>query len=216
MPDEDKPLFFNPDIFQEVRHHSTFDVFCSVFKKENRPETPEDYINESMYFEIKTFLHGLLVVENKMSMAHSLETRVPFLDNDMVDFVTRIPPQYNLSSLKKINRMDEDDVRKMIGYFNRTSGGKLILRKAMQKLIPRNITQRAKQGFSAPDASWFKGESIDYIHDLLGNKKARLYQYLNHQYVDSKLKEHISGRVNHRLFIWSLLSFEWWLRSFIT
>ena len=52
---------------------------------------PEDYINHSLYFEAKTFLHGLLVVEDKLSMAHGLETRVPFLDNDLVDFAMRVP-----------------------------------------------------------------------------------------------------------------------------
>ena len=49
-------------------------------------------MNGSLYFELKTFLHGLLVVEDKLSMAHSLETRVPFLDNDLVDFAVRLPP----------------------------------------------------------------------------------------------------------------------------
>ena len=52
---------------------------------------PEDYVNHSLYFEAKTFLNGLLVVEDKLSMAHGLETRVPFLDNDLVDFAMRLP-----------------------------------------------------------------------------------------------------------------------------
>ena len=55
------------------------------------PSSPEDYVNASLYFEAKTFLHGLLVVEDKLSMAHWLETRVPFLDNDLVDFAQRLP-----------------------------------------------------------------------------------------------------------------------------
>ena len=56
-----------------------------------RADRPEDYINHSLYLEAKTFLHGLLVVEDKLSMAHSLETRLPFLDNDLVDFAQRSP-----------------------------------------------------------------------------------------------------------------------------
>ena len=57
---------------------------------------PEDYVNHSLYFEAKTFLHGLLVVEDKLSMAHGLETRVPFLDNDLVDFAMRMPVRQKL------------------------------------------------------------------------------------------------------------------------
>jgi asparagine synthase (glutamine-hydrolysing) len=85
----------------------------------------------------------------------------------------------------------------------------------MARLIPEDITQRAKQGFSAPDASWFRGESIDYVRRLLLDPKARIYEYLNPAYVQARLDEHISGDVNRRLFIWSLLSFEWWLRKFL-
>ena len=59
-------------------------------------------VNASLYFELKTFLHGLLVVEDKLSMAHSLETRVPFLDNDLVDFALRLPVRYKLRNLDRM------------------------------------------------------------------------------------------------------------------
>ena len=68
------------------------DIFRDVFKRHAPIDAgPEDYVNHSLYFEAKTFLHGLLVVEDKLSMAHGLETRVPFLDNDLVDFAMRLP-----------------------------------------------------------------------------------------------------------------------------
>jgi len=85
----------------------------------------------------------------------------------------------------------------------------------MQKLIPKNILEREKQGFSAPDASWFRGESIEYVKSMLLNKKARVYEYLNFDFVNKKIEEHVAGKINHRLFIWSCLSFEWWLRKFL-
>ena len=97
----------------------------------------------------------------------------------------------------------------------RTGDGKLILRQAMRRIIPPAVTERVKQGFSAPDASWFRGESIDYVNSLLRSKKARLYEFLNPAFIERKLDEHSSGNHNHRLFIWSLLSFEWWLRKFM-
>ena len=85
----------------------------------------------------------------------------------------------------------------------------------MRRLIPSDVTNRAKQGFSAPDASWFRGESIDYINALLRDPGARVYEYIQQPYVESLLNQHTSGQVNHRLLIWSLLSFEWWLRVFL-
>lgn len=66
------------------------EIYLPMYSKLSKNQTPEEYINHSLYFEAKTFLHGLLVVEDKLSMAHSLETRVPFLDNDLVDFAQKI------------------------------------------------------------------------------------------------------------------------------
>ncbi len=217
VPDEDKSTLFNPRTCHQINSHSTFDVFRGVFRQAELPlETKEDFINASLYFELKTFLHGLLVVEDKVSMAHSLETRVPFLDNDLVDFACRLPPRFKLRNLDhSIRAVDEDEWGKIQRYEMQTQDGKLILRQSMQKLIPSQVTERVKQGFSAPDASWFRGESIDYINQLLRDPRARLYEYLNLAYVIQKLDEHTSGHHNRRLFIWSLLSFEWWLRNFI-
>jgi asparagine synthase (glutamine-hydrolysing) len=216
VADEDKPAFFNPEIYKAVKGYSTFDIFRSVFaKSEIAPETNEDYINRSMYFEIKTFLHGLFVVEDKISMAHSLETRVPFLDNDLVDFALKLPVSFKLSNLDRVVTMDEDEPGKLRRYYQTTRDGKRGLRQAMRELIPKEILEREKQGFSAPDASWFRGESIEYIKRLLLDPKARIYDYFSLDCVRRRLEEHIAGKFNHRLFIWSLLSFEWWLRQFL-
>ncbi len=214
MPDEDKTRIFAPDVYAKLDGHSTFDVFRGVLEQARLPlETPADRVNASLYFELKTFLHGLLVVEDKVSFAHGLETRTPFLDNDLVDFALSLPPNLKLRDLEHASaRVDEDDVTRY--EVRSTSEGKLILRSAMARAVPAQVTGRRKQGFSAPDASWFRGESIDYINRLLGNGDARIYDFLQPEYVQEKLREHSAGKVNHRLLIWSLLSFEWWLRTF--
>jgi asparagine synthase (glutamine-hydrolysing) len=98
----------------------------------------------------------------------------------------------------------------------RTADGKIVLRKAVEAIVPPEIGARAKQGFSAPDASWFRGESIAYIERTLGNRKAMTYEFLDPGYVRKVMDEHISGQVNHRLLIWSLLCFEWWCRVFLS
>ena len=216
VSDEDKARLFNAETRRQVGDHSAFDVFRSVFAKwPGQFCSNRDYINASLYFELKTFLHGLLVVEDKLSMAHSLETRVPFLDDDLVEFAMRVPAHHKLRNLKLPGHVDENQPGKRLLYERETRDGKMVLRAAMGRLIPKEITDRAKQGFSAPDASWFRGESIDYINRLLRDPKAMIYEYLTPRYVADMLDEHCSGRVNHRLFIWSLLSFEWWLRKFM-
>ncbi len=216
VPDDDKARLFNAETARRIGGHSSFDVFRGVFKGwPGRFQKNDDYINASLYFELKTFLHGLLVVEDKISMAHSLETRVPFLDDDLVEFAMRVPVHHKLRSLDDALPMDENTPGKRMLYEQQTSGGKAVLRQAMRRLIPEEITNRTKQGFSAPDASWFRGESIDYINRLLRDPKAAIYEFLNPRYVTEVLDEHCSGRVNRRLLIWSMLSFEWWCQLFL-
>lgn len=216
VADEDKRRLFNPETARQIGDHSTFQVFHDVFARwPGSFNGNGDYINASLYFELKTFLHGLLVVEDKLSMAHSLETRVPFLDDELVNFAMQIPVHHKLRNLGGTMHVDENQPGKRLLYEKATSDGKTVLRQAMSRLIPREITERAKQGFSAPDASWFRGESIDYINRLLRDPKANIYEFLEPKYVTEILDEHCSGRVNKRLLIWSLLSFEWWLRKFI-
>ena len=72
-----------------------------------------------------------------------------------------------------------------------------------------------KQGFSAPDASWFKGESIDYVRRRLCRDDARLFQYLDRDTVQSLVRDHLEGRENRRLLIWSLLNVEAWLEAYV-
>jgi len=217
IPDRYKPKFYQPDIYPEIGEYQTKDVFRSVIgNKPFKISTPEEYINRSLYLEIKTFLHGLLEVEDKLSMAHSLETRVPFLDNDLVDFAMKIPVKYKLKNLTDIVRLNENEPGpKTKKYFGQTNDGKIILRKVLSKYVPFEYTESTKQGFSAPDASWFKGESIDYIKKLLFDKKAKIYSYIQSDFAQKLMNEHFSGQTNRRLLIWSLLSFEWWLRIFL-
>ena len=209
------------DIFQpvwsSVSHVSTREIFKGVFHSHAHELTrPEDYINHSLYFEAKTFLHGLLVVEDKLSMAHSLETRVPFLDNDLVDFAMRVPVRLKLGSLSEVVRLNENEPgTKTERYFQRTKDGKLLLRQMMERYIPSQITTAEKQGFSAPDASWFKGESIEYVRRTLYQGQPRIFEFMDRRSVLKLVDDHMEGRENRRLLIWSLLNLETWCRRFL-
>lgn len=215
IADQDKKNFFNPECYSKLANVDTYNIFHSVFNNSKQVlDSPDDYINTSLYFELKTFLNGLLIVEDKLSMAHGLETRVPFLDNDLVDFALKIPVSLKLNMMQQqAERLDENNPFKNV--LKDKDMGKIILRKSMSRLLPNEIISRKKQGFSAPDASWFRGESIDYINRLLRDPKALIYEFVSQKYVKNILDEHCSGRVNHRLLIWSLLSFEWWCRIFL-
>ena len=171
---------FKP-IWSDVRHVWTRDIFKEVFTNhETDISTPEDFVNHSLYFEAKTFLHGLLLVEDKLSMAHGLENRVPFLDNDLVDFAMDCPVNLKLRNLTEVAQLDENDMRKKhLHHLKKSNDGKQILRSAMAKFVPEEIINADKQGFSSPDASWFKGDSIDFVKGLMGNSEAKIFHYLD-------------------------------------
>jgi asparagine synthase (glutamine-hydrolysing) len=207
-------LMFAP-VQREVEGVWTRDIFRDVFAThDNVLDRPEDYINHSLYFEAKTFLHGLFVVEDKLSMAHSLENRVPFMDNDLVDFAMQCPVSLKLNSLAEVLKINENEQGgKQDKYFQKTNDGKQILRDMMARYIPEEITRAEKQGFSAPDASWFKGESIEFVKRTLLNGNARIYDVLDRQAVTPLIEQHLNGEQNRRLLIWSLLNVEAWLHD---
>jgi asparagine synthase (glutamine-hydrolysing) len=189
VPGTEKESFFTPDVLGRAHDHSPFELYRQTMK----PAAHLDPLSKALYFEAKTFLHGLLVVEDKVSMAHSLEVRVPFLDNDLVALAERIP-----------SRLKHGD-----------GGGKKLLREAMAPLLPDAIVEKRKQGFSPPDQSWYRGPTMDYIREVLLDQRSLDRGYFEPAYVKRVLEEHLQGRVNHRLLIWSLLSFEWWNRLFM-
>ncbi len=204
-------------IWADVRDVDTRAIFAGAFQTHAPTLTrPEDYINHSLYLEARTFLHGLLVVEDRLSMAHSLETRLPFLDNDLVDFAQKVPVGLKLGNLGEVVRLDENEPGwKTERFFHNARDGKLLLRQAMERHVPADVTGREKQGFAAPDASWFRGESIDYVRRRVLADDARIYHYLDRDAVGALVDEHLAGRENRRLLIWSLLSVEEWLRTFL-
>jgi len=202
-------------VWNDVKHVWTRDIFRDVFEKhDHKLKKPEDYINHSLNFEAKTFLHGLLIVDDKLSMAHGLETRLPFLDNDLVDFAMSCPVSLKINNLAEVIRINENEPDKLKKYYEKTNDGKQILRDVMRRYIPEEVTNAAKQGFSAPDASWFKGDSIEFVRRTLLDEHARIYSILDREAVEPLIQEHLNGIQNRRLLIWSLLNVEEWLKIF--
>jgi asparagine synthase (glutamine-hydrolysing) len=210
--DHEQKKLFSP-IQTQIQDYSAFESFQSIFKVQDKDSGPENYINQCLYFEAKTFLHGLLVIDDKLSMAHSLESRVPYLDNDLVDFAMKIPASFKLGKMHEVFKaiQNKEDLSQ---FLQKNKDGKLIFRKAMRNHLPNDIINKTKQGFSAPDASWFKGESIEYIQNLFLKSDSKIYGFLDKATIQEKIKAHLVGKQNHRLIIWSLLSLEKWCDQF--
>lgn len=197
--------------------HEMRDVFRAVYADAPNLafETPEDHISASLYFECRTFLSGLLLVGDKLAMASGLEERFPFLDNALVDFAMKLPARQKLSDLDHMLSIDEDAVRKKLLAEESFSGGKSCLRQALQHILPPDVMTRRKQGFSSPEASWYRGENADYVRDMLLDGELACADWLSRDFVRKTVNDHMEGRSNNRLLIWSMLSFEQWCRTFL-
>jgi len=216
VSDDDKPALFTEELWRNVKYRDTFRPFSRVFTFNEglKYDSPEEHIANSLYFEIKTFLAGLFLVGDKLSMAHGLEERIPFLDNDLVEFAQHIPIRHKLANLGTIKKFDENETKKLRRY-REFDSGKNVLRSAMSDLLPPGVLRRRKQGFSAPDESWYRGESLDYVMGVLLDKKAAYRDFLNPRFVARILEMHSSGEENYRLLLWSFLCFEFWCEIFL-
>ena len=143
-----------------------------------------------------------------------METRVPFMDNDLVNFAMCCPVSLKLNNLQNVVKLDENIVGdKQTVYFQKTNDGKQILRDMMSRHIPDEITKAPKKGFSSPDASWFRGESIEFVKKALLNQDAKIFDFLDYGVVKNLLNEHLHGDKNRRLLVWSLLSMQTYLEQ---
>jgi asparagine synthase (glutamine-hydrolysing) len=133
-----------------------------------------------------------------------------------VEFAMRCPVSLKLNNLSEVVRMNENEPgAKSSKYFERTRDGKQILRDVMARHIPDSITGGLKQGFSGPDASWFKGESIDFVKRSLLDRSARIYDVLDRKALVPMIEQHMRGEENQRLLIWSLLNVEAWMKAYL-
>jgi asparagine synthase (glutamine-hydrolyzing) len=215
--DEDKKQLFTAHTYHAINVDQPRKIFESVFTFNNnlRYDTPEQQIANSLYFEIKTFLPALLTIGDRLSMAHGLEERFPFLDNDLVALGQKIPVRHKLANLGDMMRIDENEFGNKFSKYMEYNDGKTVLRSAMKDYLPPAVLSRKKQGFSAPDASWYRGENAAYVKELLLDRTPACAAFINTRYLEKIIHEHIDKHINHRLLLWSFLCFEWWCRIFI-
>ena len=148
-----------------------------------------DKLAQQQYVDIKTYLaDDILTKVDRMSMATSIETRVPLLDYHIVEFAMNLPPHMKLNG----------------------SRTKSILRKAVRNLVPDLILEKPKQGFSVPMKHWLRTSLKPMMLDLLSKDSIHAHGYFDHQIVSRWIQEHLDERVNHSHRLWSLMVFELW------
>ena len=176
------------------RDHSEF--FSDYVMRETQGYSPleefhrryrYDTIYDRFYIDLKFGLFGQLITNDKLARRHGLQVKYPFLDDELVQFALRLPAEYK--------------------YKNGV--GKRILRDAMKGLLPRNIIKRPKQGFYPPDEHWYRNENAEFVGKKFDSLKKT--DFFKPYYLDKIYVEHMSG-VNHTRLLWSLMSFESWLR----
>jgi asparagine synthase (glutamine-hydrolysing) len=138
-----------------------------------------------------TYLHELLMKQDQMSMAASVESRVPFLDHEFVEFAARLPNSLKLRGLST----------------------KHILRRTMQQVLPVSVLERRKMGFPTPLGSWLRQDHTYLLDELLLSKRARERGIFDPAYVERLVHQHRSGTVDHTERLWALLNVEWWFQT---
>jgi asparagine synthase (glutamine-hydrolysing) len=150
-------------------------------------------LDRLLYADIKTYLHELLMKQDQMSMATSVESRVPFLDHKLVEFTCSLPERLKL----------------------RGGTTKYILREAMKGVLPEAILSRSKMGFPVPIGSWFRGQYRSIIDEYVLSERAMSRGIFNADFVRQLVTRHQSGAENHDERLWALVNFEIWQRQFI-
>lgn len=147
-----------------------------------------------LYFDQTSWLpDNLLERGDRMTMAASLEARMPFMDHELAAFVSSLPDKYRV----------------------RGHTTKWILREAMKRLLPSAILQRPKVGFRVPVNEWFQGPMREYLYDHLKNSTSLTREYYRPAMLDKVLTDHVTGRQNHEKLLWSMLNLEIWHRQYL-
>lgn len=173
-----------------TRHSNTY----ALAKKLWEDCDSDSELERMQYLDMNLYLaEDILTKVDRASMAVSLEVRAPFLDHRVAEFAAGLPPDYKLKG----------------------SIGKYILKKAVEDILPRSVTKRAKKGFGIPVADWLKGRLNYLLHDMLSADRLIRQDLFNYGYVQQLIREHEQGIASHHKQLWTLLVFQLWYDNFL-
>jgi len=186
---------FNPSELDQlfapdwVGPHPASSVIFAPLERVLEGAHPADTLSEMLYLDFRLYLEdNLLVKVDRASMACSLELRTPFLDHRLIEFAASLPGEL------KVRRFQL----------------KYLLKKAVERWLPREIVYRQKRGFSVPIASWMRNELRPLLDETLEEEKLRRARMFNAAFVRRLLEEHWSGKADNRKTLWTLLAFQLW------
>jgi asparagine synthase (glutamine-hydrolysing) len=185
-----KEILYTDDFRAALATHPAPDPLAVYFAKTHR----QDILTQMLYSDLKTWLvDDLLIKADRMTMAHSVELRVPFLDYRVIEYAATIPSHMKL----------------------RGGVGKWILKRTMQERLPSEILTRKKMGFPLPWALMLHRDLSGYLRDLLLSPKCINRQYFKWQTVERLIEENASKKKDHHRVLWQLMILEEWHRQFI-
>ncbi|HSS20821.1 MAG TPA: asparagine synthase (glutamine-hydrolyzing) [Pyrinomonadaceae bacterium] len=186
-----KSALYSSDFSDQLRNHDHLSAYFRELSGNVKTNAPLDSL---LYIDSKTYLPGdILTKVDRMSMAVSLEARVPLLDHKLIEFVTRIPASMKLAGFET----------------------KHLFKRAIADLVPEEIINRPKQGFGVPIQQWINQQLRQRIHDTLNDQRTRQRGYVTRSHVATLLDEHERGRRDHAMALWSLLMLELWHRQYL-
>ena len=182
---------------REILHpdlHASLDLKNSQYNRIISALSICDALDLALFTDLYSYLpDDILTLTDRISMAHSLEVRVPFLDHKLVEFVAQIPARLKVRGFKN----------------------KILFRKAIAPWLPKQHLRRPKQGFSVPMVAWLRGPLKSMLLDLTESKSWRESPWLDHAAVRRLVEEHISGKVNHEVRLWAIICFQEWEQHYI-
>ncbi|MDA8138637.1 MAG: asparagine synthase (glutamine-hydrolyzing) [Desulfobacteraceae bacterium] len=161
----------------------------ALFNSENAGKGTHGSLNRAFYCDLKSYLpEDILCVTDRMSMHHSLEVRVPFIDHKLLEFCAKIPPEMKIKGFQK----------------------KYLLKKSMRPLLPAQVIDHRKQGFVGPMTQWLKHDLKEFTLDMFSKKNIDAVGILHYPVVQDIVKAHFEGKEIHDTLIWAMLIFQRW------
>jgi asparagine synthase (glutamine-hydrolysing) len=164
----------------------------AAFREAASERAPASLLTQLLYADSRTYLQELLMKQDQMSMAASIESRVPFLDHPLAEFATRLPDRLKL----------------------RGTTTKVVLRQAMQGMLPEAILTRSKMGFPVPIGRWLRGDSRSLLDEFVTSPRALDRGLFAPEAIQAIVSGHVSGAARHDERLWALITFEIWQRIF--
>ena len=186
-----KTSLYSADFSDQLRDASHLSSYFHELSRNVKTNAPLDSL---LYIDSKTYLPGdILTKVDRVSMAVSLEARVPLLDHKLIEFVTRIPASMKMAGIET----------------------KHLFKRAIADLVPAEIINRPKQGFGVPIQQWINQQLRERIRDTLNDPRTLQRGYISRSHVELLLDEHERGRRDHAMALWSLLMLELWHRQHV-